>query len=107
MTKVLAICQAGTIRSGALSHLLKYAYGVDALSASAEETPDTTMSILADWADYIVLLEPHFAVRIPPEFHAKVRVFDVGPDRWSNPLHPELLAIVKRQNFAKPLAIAG
>ena len=48
--------------------------------------------MLAAWADRIILMQnwPKETVRIPDDCWHKVRVFDVGPDRWFNAFHPEI-----------------
>ncbi len=42
------------------------------------------------------MLQPGFAAAVPEAFRANILVFDVGPDRWSNPYSTELLDILLR-----------
>lgn len=78
----------------AMAHVLKYIHNQDALAASWLKTYPETMQMLSAWADRIVLMQPRFLECIPEEHRKKVKVVDVGLDRWSNCLHPELVAIV-------------
>lgn len=89
---VLAVCQAGTVRSGALVVCAKQR-GHDALAAGTAYTQPGTFALLCKWADRIVLAEYSMIAAIPQEFHDKVVDANLGPDRWHNPLHDELLAL--------------
>jgi hypothetical protein len=91
--KCLCICQCGHSRSVALARRF-HSLGIPAVAIGVQTSGDA-VSVLAEWGSHIFVLEPHFA-RIVPECHKqKVVVFDVGPDRWVNPYHPELEAILK------------
>jgi predicted protein tyrosine phosphatase len=58
--------------------------------------------MLFDWADYIVIMEPSFEKYIPeesknrPDGSRKLFCYDVGPDKYGNPFHPELQAKLLR-----------
>jgi len=45
-------------------------------------------------------MQTEFKSRIPLAQQHKVVPIDVGPDRWVNPMHPELAALVKRLYLA-------
>jgi len=90
--KVLSVCQAGTVRSGALTVAAKAA-GHDALQAGVAFNPPSTLKMLTDWADVVLLAEPWIAAHLPPEAAPKLRDAGLGPDRWHNPLHPELMEL--------------
>jgi len=91
--KVLCVCQAGTVRSGALVLACK-ARGYDALQAGVSFNPLPTLTMLANWADVILLAQPEFAAFLPAGLPpGKVKDTGLGPDRWGNPLNPELLAL--------------
>lgn len=92
--RFLCVCEAGTVRSGAAAHALKYYFGQEAIAASHSKLLDDTMEMLFEWADRIVLMQPHFVDRIPEVYRHKVKVCDVGKDVWMNPLAPLLLAKV-------------
>lgn len=88
--KALTICQGGNSRSVALAYVLKYKYGVDALACSWEQNSPATIKMLCEWADVVFVMQPKFIDAVDSEYRAKVKVIDVGEDRWFNGLHPEL-----------------
>jgi len=92
--KFLCVCEGGTVRSGALAWSLRYNFGrTRVFQASYAKSPPEDHKILADWADYIIVLESKFADKFDA-WKEKVRVLDVGPDIWLNPLHKDLQNIV-------------
>jgi predicted protein tyrosine phosphatase len=93
--KFVTICQGGNVRSVALAYLLKYKCGHDAIACSWQKNSDETRLMLYQWADFICVLEEKFTQYVPEEFHNKIKVYEVGPDRWGNSLHPELLALLE------------
>jgi hypothetical protein len=53
--------------------------------------------MLAGWADVIVVTADEGVLkRIPSKFSHKTSWANVGPDQWGNPMHPELLEIMKQ-----------
>jgi predicted protein tyrosine phosphatase len=91
--KALTICQGGNSRSVALAYVLKYKYGVDALACSWETNTPETIKMLCEWAEAIFVMQPQFIESVPSDSRCKVKVIDVGPDKWFNGLHPELVAL--------------
>lgn len=91
--KFLTVCEGGNVRSVSMAYTLKYDFNQDAVAFSFAKNGDELLKALADWADYIILMEPKFDSRFEA-WKPKVRVVDVGADRWFNPLHPELYGIV-------------
>ncbi len=91
--KFLTVCEGGNVRSVSMAYTLKYDHHQDAIAFSHGRNGDDAKKMLADWADYIVVMQPQFAERFKP-WQAKLRCVDVGDDRWMNPLHPELYKIV-------------
>lgn len=92
--KFLCICQGGTVRSGALAWALRYRFDQRrVIVASWEKTEQEDLDWLASWADYIIVMQPRFADKFT-KHSGKIRVLDVGEDRWNNPLHHELQQIV-------------
>lgn len=94
MNKILCVCEAGVVRSGAMAFMLKYEFHQDAIAASHARTSDETMLMLSNWADLIIPMGEEFIKRIPMQNLHKVHVVPIGPDRWRNPLNQELLDIV-------------
>lgn len=94
-TKAVCICQGGNCRSVACAYVLKYFFECDALSCSAEQQTPETIRMLCDWSDYVIVMQPEFRSVVPVEFTEKIRVVDVGADRWFNGLHPELVEVCR------------
>lgn len=90
--RVLCICQYGHSRSVALCRVL-HGRGFKAVAAGVSTAGDGLAHIAA-WADVICVLQPSFSAHVPEEHRHKIRDFDVGPDRWSNPYNQELLSIL-------------
>ena len=93
--KILTICSAGTVRSVAMAHVLKYDYEHDAVAAGYDTNSPETFKMLADWADLILPMTPGHAKALPKGVEHKTHVLDIGPDIWSNPLHPSLQGRLK------------
>jgi hypothetical protein len=93
--KFLCMCQGGCVRSVALAHILKYPYEQDAIACGWEGNTPETREMLYKWADYIVLMQPEFIKHVPDDHHRKVRVADVGIDRFGSSTHSELRGILK------------
>lgn len=89
--KVLTMCQGGNSRSVAAGFLLKYKYNIDAIACSWEKNSPSTLKMLMEWADKIIIMQEEMRQRVFPEYHSKLIVIDVGPDIWCNGLHQDLL----------------
>ncbi len=89
--KILCVCRAGIVRSGALSMNLKQRFGyLDTLQAGVDFNSPETLSMLYAWADKIYIVEDVFWNNIPEEFKAKTELINIGPDVWGNCMNPEL-----------------
>ena len=93
--KFTCVCQGGNVRSVGLAYALKYGHKQDALAVSWQANDKKTQAMLYKWADYIVVMQAIFIQYIPKRYLAKVRVVDVGEDRYGSAFHPEL------QNYLK------
>ena len=91
--KVLVCCQGGNVRSVTFGFILKYKYNIDAIAASLEKNSNDTLDMLFEWADTIIVVQESMKDFIPKLYHKKLLVLDIGPDRWGQSLHPELLQI--------------
>jgi hypothetical protein len=91
--KYLVVCDGGNVRSHALAFELKWVHKQEAIAAGRIHLSPETMNMLSEWAERIILMQPHMIESIPEEYHNKVTVVDVGPDRWGIYIHPELHAI--------------
>jgi hypothetical protein len=92
--KTLAICQGGLVRSVALVSVLRYISDQDALAYGLEKGTPKTMRMLCGWADHVVVMQEKFASAVADYYDKMICVCDVGPDIWSNPFHPDLVARV-------------
>ena len=87
--RILTVCEGGNVRSVGLAYALK-SHGVDAIAASWRFNTKHTLNMLYRWADYIVVLQDEMKQHIPKMYQKKLRVMDVGPDRYGSAFHPEL-----------------
>lgn len=94
-TRWLCICHYGHSRSVALARVL-HGQKLPAVAAGWTSSGDA-LTTLSAWADIIALMTPDGLAKIPPEHRHKVHDFNIGPDAWSNPYHPELLAICRQK----------
>ncbi len=100
MSKVVTVCQGGQVRSVGLKYVLRYTYGHDVLACGWEGNTAETREMLFKWADYIVIMEPHFEQYIPEEHKVKsdgsrkLFCYDVGADNYHNAFHPTLQKIL-------------
>ncbi len=92
--KILCICQGGNVRSATLAYLFKYKYGLDSLAASWQRNSKETLDYLCEWADIVIVVEKSFTSYVSEKYKEKLKVYDIGPDRWGISLHPELQEIL-------------
>jgi len=90
----LCLCEGGNVRSVSLAWILKDHFHQNALAASWRWNLPETLDALYTWADYIIVMQGIFIEKIPLFYHSKVRVADVGPDRFGNPFHQDLVQIL-------------
>lgn len=100
--KVLCLCQAGVVRSGAMAYILKYHFETDAIAASLECNSSHTLAHLVEWADHVLLMDKKLKSLYLNRGlgEEKLVLCDVGEDRWKNPFHPDLLGIVHQWAIA-------
>ena len=72
-----------------------HARKLEAIAVGSYTVSQTTLELLFDWADKIIIMD-HGVTYVPEEnLHKVVKDFIVGRDRWSNPYHPELASILR------------
>jgi hypothetical protein len=86
----LIVCDGGNVRSASLATTLKLDYGREAIAVGRLYMSPHTMEILTDWADRIVVTQPHMIESIPEHNHNKVSVIDFGIDQWGINIPPTL-----------------
>lgn len=90
----LCICHYGHSRSVAMVRAL-HGLGHEAVACGVGTSP-SALELLAQWADGgIILAESAMGSMIPNHtmYEHKFLHWNVGPDKWSNPYHPELAAL--------------
>jgi hypothetical protein len=92
--RFLTVCEGGAVRSVSLATVLRWDFQQDAVPLSAAKNGHEAVDLLCEWADYIILMQPTFETAIPKKFAHKIRVLDVGPDIWFNPMDERLREIV-------------
>lgn len=85
--RVLVVCDYGINRSVTIASMLKFQKH-DTIAAGIHHTSRGTLDMLTDWADRVIVVEPHLEQFIKDP--AKVRVWDVGPDKYPRPYNKEL-----------------
>lgn len=92
--KFLTVCDAGMNRSHTLAIVLKQAFH-EAHAIGRMNCEPETMEMMCNWADVIVLMEPHMKESIAEKWHDKLHVIDTGPDVYGRPGHPDLYKICR------------
>jgi hypothetical protein len=95
--RIVTVCEEGLNRSVAAKWLLQWRNEVIAIG-TARTSPDT-LAMLWSWADRVILLDASLKPQ-PPIPPAKLVLWDVGPDRWPRPMHPDLVSILRRHGAA-------
>ena len=83
------------MRSHAIAYILKWELHQEAIAVGRLYMTEETMEMLSQWADRIVIVQPHMIESIPEECHAKVLCTDIGEDRWGYSFNGELLGMAK------------
>ena len=95
--RILCVCEGGFTRSVCLAGHLRNDGGRpvhDSIAASWRFNTPETITMLCAWAEFVVVMEPYMLEKIPQEYRSKSKVCDVGPDRYGQPLHPDLVVLV-------------
>lgn len=90
--KILCCCYGGNSRSVSLAMLLKLNHGQrDVLAVGLGHTSEPTKRMLFDWADVVAVVgERSLFDLLPEDVRPKVVWVNIGPDRWFDPMHPDL-----------------
>lgn len=67
---------------------------IEAVAVGAMTAP-SAIACLAAWADKVIVLQKDFVIAVPIELRHKILIWDIGPDRWSNPYNQELLTLLE------------
>ena len=88
--RVLVVCQKGNSRSVGMANLLKQC-GADALAAGSQTSSYSTLCMLYEWAEVIIVMSQRFAELVPEDRRWKVLVCEVGTDTYARPLSVRLV----------------
>jgi predicted xylose isomerase-like sugar epimerase len=91
MPKFLCVCQGGNNRSAALARILRDEFGQEAVPIGHLRVSQNSLSYFCAWADYVIAMTREIADCIRACTANKLRIVDVGEDRWVTPYHPELV----------------
>lgn len=95
MAKYLCVYDGGNVRSYALAYVLHDLLGHEAIAVGRIRVSQETLDTFCDWADTVVIMQPHMQESISNKFHSKLKCVDVGIDRFGISIHPDLLKMVK------------
>lgn len=94
--RFLCVCDGGNVRSFALAYVLHDLNGYEAIAIGRLRVSQETMKTFCAWADVIVIMQPHMEESIQDLFKNKIKVMDVGADRFGMSVNGELLEMVKQ-----------
>ena len=95
--KILCLCHRGNSRSVALAWILKDHMGHEAIATGMEIMSPETKEMLFNWAERIILVDKILESEIPEQYKGKLKVWDVGPDRFFRGFEKDLLEMY--QNY--------
>lgn len=65
-------------------------HGQDAIAVGWRFIKPDTLDMLCMWCDIIIVMQKEFEKYVNPKYASKLRIVDVGPDRFGTPFHKEL-----------------
>ena len=89
--RFLIVCDGGNVRSHALAYCLKWDHQQEAIAVGRIYMSRDTMHLLSEWADVIVIVQPHMEESIPISERDKLVCLDMGTDRWGYKFDGDLL----------------
>jgi hypothetical protein len=92
--RAVFVCAAGCNRSHALNLNAKLMWGWDSVALGYANNT-SLFSLVAPWADRIVLVEKWDPWFIPAGERHKIAILEMGPDRWGHVGHPEMHALAR------------
>ena len=99
------MCRRGNSRSVALAYLFKHKLKYEAIAVGLHQHSAETYKMLYDWADWIIVVDKKLAYRVPAEYSDKLKVWDVGSDRWfkgfDESLTNQFTAYIRRDGFTR------
>lgn len=99
--KIVTVCSQGNNRSVHAAYMLRYRRKVDGggtndvIPIGIKTMSRETTMMLFNWADLIILTDKRYLPLLPENYGDKLRIWDVGEDRWPRPFDKELLSLLK------------
>jgi hypothetical protein len=99
--KIVTICEQGNNRAIHAAYLMRYKRKVDGggfndvIPIGIKTSSLELQKMLFDWADWIILTDSQFRELIPHEYDTKLKIWNVGTDRFYRPFNKELLEILR------------
>lgn len=84
------------MRSVALAWYLKKYLKYEAIATGFVVTSRETRRILYEWSDMIICVAGRYSHWVPEEYRYKLKVWDVGTDRWFKGYPKDLIDIFKK-----------
>ncbi len=103
--KMLCMCLRGNSRSVALAYLFKHKLKYEAIAVGLHQHSPETYKMLYDWADWIIVVDKRLAHEVPETYRIKLKVWDVGSDKWFKGFDEGLLdkyaEYIRRDGFTR------
>ena len=99
--KIVTVCEQGNNRSIHAAYIMRYKRKVDGggfndvIPIGIKTSSPELQKMLFDWAEWIILTDASFKDLIPAEYIEKLKIWDVGEDRFMRPFNKELLALLR------------
>lgn len=87
--KFLTVCDGGNVRSHCMAVCLKERFH-EAIAIGRWACKPETIDMMCNWADVVILMEPHMKENIPEKYADKIYDINVGFDRYGVGINPEL-----------------
>ena len=94
--KIVILCQKGNMRSVSLAWYLKKYLKHEAIATGFTVTRRSTRKMLFGWSDMIICVAGRYSHWVPEKYRYKLKVWDVGTDRWFKGYPKDLIDIFKR-----------
>ena len=99
--KIVTVCEQGLNRSLHAAFIMRWKRKIDGggfndvVPLGIKVSSPELQKMLFDWADWIILTDAQFKDLIPAEYATKLKLWDVGADKWHRPFNKELLDLLR------------
>lgn len=108
--RIVTVCEQGNNRSVHAAYIMRYKRKVDGggfndvIPIGIKTSSKELQTMLFDWAEWIILTDATFKNLIDTKYTDKLKIWDVGEDRYFRGFNQELLTILRtymEREFAK------